>query len=331
MPEEKWPNFQDHTQVNAQVDDPEVLKEKKAFQKEKKASKHYNAFAEVCPELNQPESEGNPILSHLLKTCSTYSKIRRTLAYVCRFIRNARKMNPKSGPISAPELKAAEARLLKWSQFPVDEGRLDKKLVAKKGEDGLLRAHGRREVIRSLPEELRKPIILPQDHPFVILLLRALHERRGHCGYKSLMHEARKRFWIIGLRRMAKNGTLKCVTCRKRRKRPLNQLLGQIPNLRVAAGFPAFSNTAMDMFGPIEIKLGRKTLKEAQVIIFTCMTSRAIHLELVTDKTSDAFLMAFRRFACFRGYPSLCWSDHGTKFCRCSRLPKGNHTELGFS
>ena len=75
--------------------------------------------------------------------------------------------------------------------------------------------------------------------------------------------------------------------------------MGQIPNLRVAAGFPAFSNTAMDMFGPVQIKLGRKTLKEAQVIIFACMTSRAIHLELVTDKTSDAFLMAFQRLPAY--------------------------------
>ncbi|PFX21287.1 G-protein-signaling modulator 2 [Stylophora pistillata] len=107
-------------------------------------------------------------------------------------------------------------------------------------------------------------------------------------------------------KKMAKTITSKCVTCRKLRKRPLNQLLGQIPNLKVAAGFPAFPNTAMDMFGPIQIKLGRKTLKEAQVIIFTCMTSRAIHLELVTNKTSDAFFMAFRRFACLRGYPIVC-------------------------
>ena len=204
--------------------------------------------------------------------------------------------------------------LLKWSQFHVNEDSLDKKLVAKKDEDSLFRAHGRLEDVRCLPEELRKPIILPKDHPFVILLLRDLHERRGHCGYKSLIHEARKRFWIIGLRRMAKTVTSKCVICRKLRKRPLNQLMGQIPNLRVAAGFPAFSNTAMDMFGPVQIKLGRKTLKEAQVIIFACMTSRAIHLELVTDKTSDAFLMAFRRFACLRGHPNVCWSDRGTNF-----------------
>ena len=72
--------------------------------------------------------------------------------------------------------------------------------------------------------------------------------------------------------------------------------MGQLPKLRVAAGFPAFSNTAIDMFGPFQVKVGRKTLKEAHAIIFTCMTTRAIHLELVTDKSTDTFLMAFRRF-----------------------------------
>ena len=113
--------------------------------------------------------------------------------------------------------------------------------MAKKGEDGLFHVYGRLEDVRYLPEELKRPIILPRDHPFVNLLLRDPHERRGHCGYKSLVYEARKIFWIIGLHRMAKTVTSKCVTCRKLRKRPLNQLMGQIPNLRVAPGFPAFS------------------------------------------------------------------------------------------
>ena len=113
---------------------------------------------------------------------------------------------------------------------------------------------------------------------------------------------------------MSKALTSKCITCRKLRKKPLDQLMGQIPSLRVAAGFPPFSNTAIDMFGPLHIKLNRKTLKEAQVVIFTCMTTRAVQLELVNDKTSDAFLMAFRRFASLRGHPSVCWSDRGTNF-----------------
>ena len=90
--------------------------------------------------------------------------------------------------------------------------------------------------------------------------------------------------------------------------------MGQIPRLRVAAGFPAFYNTAIDMFGPLQLRIGRKTLKEAQVIIFTCMTTRAVHLELVTDRSTHTFLMAFRRFASLRGHPSNRWSDRGTNF-----------------
>ena len=113
---------------------------------------------------------------------------------------------------------------------------------------------------------------------------------------------------------MSKALTSKCITCRKLRKKLLDQLMGQMPSLRVAAGFPPFSNTTIDMFGPLHIKLNRKTLKEAQVVIFACMTTRAVHLELVNDKTSDAVLMAFRRFASLRGHPSVCWSDRGTNF-----------------
>lgn len=88
--------------------------------------------------------------------------------------------------------------------------------------------------------------------------------------------------------------------------------MGQIPALRVAAGFQPFSNTAIDMFRPLHIKLNWKTLKENQVVIFACMTTRAVHLELVNDET--AFLMAFSCFTSLRGHLHVCWSDCGTNF-----------------
>ena len=163
LPEAKWPSFQDHTQDTTHADDLAALKEKKTFQKKKKAGKHHTASADVYPEHYQTKFEENPILLHLLKTCSTYSKTRKTLAYVRRFVHNARKLNPKSGPISVQELKAAESHLLKWSQFQVDEESLDKKLMAKKGEDGLFRAHGRLEDVRYLPEELKRPLYPSSD------------------------------------------------------------------------------------------------------------------------------------------------------------------------
>ncbi|XP_048586852.1 uncharacterized protein LOC125570079 [Nematostella vectensis] len=83
---------------------------------------------------------------------------------------------------------------------------------------------------------------------------------------------------------------------------------------RVVVQSPAFYCTGIDMFGPIQIRLNRKTLKEAQAVIFVCITTRAVHLELVTDRSTDTFLMAFRRFACTRGHPALCFSDCGTNF-----------------
>ena len=98
---------------------------------------------------------------------------------------------------------------------------------------------------------------------------------------------------------MAKAVVSNCVLCRKLRRKPLDKLMGQVPSLRVAAGFPPFST--MDMFGPLHIRLNRRTLQEAQVVIFTWTNTRAIHLELVTDRSSEAFLMEFRRFACLHG------------------------------
>ena len=107
--------------------------------------------------------------------------------------------------------------------------------------------------------------------------------------------------------------------------------MGQISKLRVAAGFPAFRNTSIDMFGPLQVRLGRKTLKEAHVIIFTCMTTRAVHLEPVTDRSTDTFLMAFRRFVSLRGSPTNCWSDLRNKFHWSSTLPEGTFERLGYS
>ena len=326
LPEEKWPDFQAEEQSNHEKE-AEVLKEMKTSEKASISAKTEvpegdvnavnpeTATTEVSAKPEQVKSEDNPILQKLLENCSTFPKIRRPLAYVLRFVQNTRKKNVKTGPITVQELKESENQLFKWSQFHLKPSVVDKKLIPSLDENGIIRAHGRLEDVRLLPQEMRNPVILPRDHPLVLLLLRHLHEKRGHCGYKSLIHEARRNHWIIGVRNMSKALTAKCITCRKLRKKPLDQLMGRIPSLRVAAGFPPFSNTAIDMFGPLHIKLNRKTLKEAQVVIFTCMTSRAVHLELVNDKTADAFLMAFRRFASLRGHQV----EVGTCHCHVSR------------
>ena len=216
---------------------------------------HKAAIAAVHNKPEQIKTEDNPILHQLLKTCSTFLKVRRTLAYVRRFVENARKKNAKTRPITVEELKESENLLFRWSQLDLDSLVFNKKLIPKLDENGLPRAHGRLEDASSLPRELRNPVILPSDNLLVKLLLRHLHDMRGHCGYKSLIHEARRMYWIIGVRRMSKALTAKCIICRKLRKKPLDQLMGQIPSLRVAAGFPLSPTPPLTCLDPCMLNL----------------------------------------------------------------------------
>ena len=311
-PQSQWPELSQGSKTT-DSENQEAKKEKKPTR-----DVMYTECASVNKDV-QPEhikvevKKDNPILTHLLENCSSFSKIRRTLSYVRRFAQKARGKTKVTGPITVEELKRSEDQLFKWAQNHLNLTQLTE-LIPKADENGLIRAHGRLETITSLPRDMRNPILLPGKHKLVTLILQDIHDRRGHCGYKSLIYESRKKFWIIGARSRAKELTRSCVICRKLRKKPMEQLMGQIPDLRVATGYSAFANTALDMFGPLHIRLNRKTLKECHVIIFACMTTRAIHLELVTDRSSDTFLMAFRRFASMRGHPRVCYSDQGTNF-----------------
>ena len=98
--------------------------------------------------------------------------------------------------------------MLARCQQTINIATVDKKLIPTSDEQGLLFiAHGRFENVRSLSKEMRKPIILLRGHQMVNLLLKHLHKKRTHCGYKSLVYESRKRFWIVRVRKMAQQVT----------------------------------------------------------------------------------------------------------------------------
>ena len=104
----------------------------------------------------------------------------------------------------------------------------------------------------------------------------------------------------------------KCVTCRKLRSRPLTQKMSDLPEKRVSPTAP-FHYTGMDVFGPFYIKEGRKTLKRYG-LIFTCLASRAVHLETLNSMEADSFISALRRFINRRDKVRELRSDQGTNF-----------------
>ena len=221
LPETEWPQFQDDDQISRQ-ERRHTLKEMKTVTKHQQVGKRHKITGETHAVYIPEGKADNNIFCCLLLRCSTFTKIRRVLAYVHRFVKIMRHRAVPQGSLTVQELKRSELQLLKWSQLHIDLQRLDEKLIAKADDEGLIRAHGRLENARILPKDMRDPVVLPRDRPIANLLLHPLHRKRGHCGYKSLMHETRRTFWIIGLRKMAKAVVNKCVVCQKLRKKPLD-------------------------------------------------------------------------------------------------------------
>ena len=141
----------------------------------------------------QKELRDNPLFEHLTRTCSTLAKARKMLAYVLRFVNNTRMKTKNRGPISPKELTESELRLFKWKKT-IDVDKLDKKLIPSKDEHGLLRAHGRLGNIRTLPDKMRNPVILPKSHRLVELLLVHLHGKRA----RNLTFKARLYLTFLG-------------------------------------------------------------------------------------------------------------------------------------
>ena len=119
-------------------------------------------------------------------------------------------------------------------------------------------------------------------------------------------------YWIIGGGSAVSSHISRCVKCRKLRAAPQEQKMADLPEDRLEPS-PPFTFSAVDYFGPWFVKEGRKQLKRYGVL-FTCLCSRAIHLEVSNTLSTDSFINAYRRFIGGRGQVRQLRSDQGTNF-----------------
>ncbi|XP_043288839.1 uncharacterized protein [Venturia canescens] len=180
---------------------------------------------------------------------------------------------------------------------------------------GTIRVGGRLK-LSALQPESKHSAILPRDSPLTRLLISDAHTRTLHGGTQATLAFLRQRYWIIGGRAPVRSFILRCVHCARFRAHRAQQLMGQLPSTRVTPA-RAFLFTGVDYAGPVSLRSwrgrGHKTYK-GWLCIFVCFTTSAMHLEVVTDATTDTFIAAFRRFTGRRGHVHTLYSDCGKNF-----------------
>ena len=160
---------------------------------------------------------------------------------------------------------------------------------------------------------IKHPVILPKSSLIVQRLIEHEHRKIQHGGRSSTINALRQSgYWVISCSTRVRSVIHKCVICRRFRGQLGCQKMADLPEERMSVSAP-FTHTAVDMFGPFFIKECRKERKRF-VALFTCLSSRAVHLEVTNNISTDSFIMALRRFLARRGKTESIRSDNGINF-----------------
>ena len=268
----------------------------------------------------------------IIERFSRYKVMQRVLTWCLRFVSNCRKQKAErdlSPSLALAELDLTETRLLKLSQER--NFQFEKTALTRTGEvprqsslanlrpfldpKGLMWVGGRLENAE-LTLEQKHPIILHHSDRLPKLIARQVHVSNMHVGPRALLAILSLQYHIVGFKQLVKGISNRCVSCQKAYARTNSQVLGQLLASRVTPTSP-FHHTGADFAGPLMVKRGftrNRTLVKTYVCVFVCMVTKAVHLEMVTDLTSEAFLAALRRFIGRRGCPETLATDNGSNF-----------------
>ncbi|XP_062558269.1 uncharacterized protein LOC134223145 [Armigeres subalbatus] len=192
------------------------------------------------------------------------------------------------------------------------------KLSPMMDENDVIRMEGRSAHAEFIPFELRFPIVLPKNHDITKKLLIFYHKKFGHANRETVVNEVRQRFYIPNVRAAVLQVIRECIWCRVYKCKPKFPRMAPLPDQRLVPNMRPFSFVGIDYFGPISVTVGRRSEKR-WVALLTCFTTRAIHMEVAHSLTSQACIMAIRRFICRRGVPLEFFSDNGTNFQAVSK------------
>ncbi|XP_035660814.1 uncharacterized protein LOC118405422 [Branchiostoma floridae] len=278
-------------------------------------------------EQAEPQSPMDALIAHY----SSWHRLKKAVAWILKVKEALKQKSSKQRSkttvnerLSTRDLKTAEAEIVTHVQrkhYSEEIAALQSQGFVKTtssvyrldpmvDEEGILRVRGRLSH-SSLAQEAKHPVILPKESEVAKLILRSIHEEHGHMGRNYVISKSRERYWIPQVNALVRRLNKKCVTCRRLRGKTGKQQMADLPSSRLTPDEPPFTRVGVDYFGPIETKRGRSIVKRYGVV-FTCMSSRAVHIEKADSLDTDSCINALRRFVSRRGQVKEMWSDNGT-------------------
>ena len=252
------------------------------------------------------------IVGELIQRYLSWHRLKKAIAWILRFKSYLKCHSCSKGPLTVEELRQAERAIILYTQktMSVDDPDL-KRLMPYKSPEGIICVGGRLNQA-DLPYEQKHQTLLPAKHHVTTLIIRHYHALAGHAGVERILSDIRARFWIIKGRGSVKRVLSRCIPCKKLRARPETQLMADLPMDRITPA-PPFDKVGIDYFGPFIVRRSRSDLKRYGCI-FTCLVTRAIHIEVSYTLDTDSFINALERFIARRGKPRVIRSDNGSNF-----------------
>jgi hypothetical protein len=274
-------------------------------------------------------------LDRLMINCSSLSRIKIIIAHLLRFVHNCRvssNSNRRFGPISLDEQTTAMNVLIKHTQRSAFEDTIRKlentqqcakpiqRLAPFLDQNGIIRVGGRLSNSQ-LSFNAKHPALLPHSHLFTQLVIEHTHIVHLHPGLRTLHFLLLQNFWILSPQRAIRSVIGNCNVCFRVRPVAITQPMAPLPSHRVQQLKP-FQCVGVDFAGPFAVtQIRRREAKSTKVYLclFVCFTTKAVHLELVSNLSTEVFLASLRRFIARRGRCTRIVSDCGTNFKGAAR------------
>ncbi|XP_062557876.1 uncharacterized protein LOC134222728 [Armigeres subalbatus] len=266
---------------------------------------------------------------------SSYTELLRLTAWIQRFCYNSKtsnRNNRRKGQLTVHELDEALDSLVRVSQLEcfqqeVADLSMDKE-IRESSKLSPLHPELRKGIIcfggrlrhAQIATRRKHPYILDHQHPFTLLIIAHYHRKLLHGGQQLMISAIRERFWPTSIRNLVRKVIHRCIPCFRAKPKVQDQLMADLPPERVNPCSP-FQRVGVDYCGPFQIAYPQRRSRPVKIFIavYVCLVTKAVHLELASDLSAQAFIATLKRFSSRRGKPEIIMCDNGTNFVGARR------------